>query len=431
MPLKAMRWGMPGALFVSLLLFMVPATGRAGGGDLDQRFSGDGRRTVDFGNADGASDLAIQEDDKLIVAGWTKRAGLNIALTRVRPNGELDKSFGTRGKVTTHRWGERGGDHLGVAVAIQDNGKILVANSIDGDFVLARFRSNGKLDRGFGQRGRVTTDLGAYERVAALALQGDGRIVLAGDRCCDTDDTVAIARYRRGGRLDPTFGNGGTVSSEPSLNVDDVAIQGNGKIVVGGFVGAPGGYEEACSDLAVARFTPDGDLDTSFSDDGLVTADFHGGCDFGEAVGIGRGGMVIAGTAVENPDGSGERDFALARFTRSGTLDTGFAGDGLLLADFGGRHERANGLTFDPRERLVAVGTTAEHRRSGMAVARLRPDGSPDAGFAGNGQRVVRFERRFVGASAVEIDQRGRIVVAGRTGRFRTGDFAIARLRAR
>ena len=176
----------------------MPALASAAPGDLDVSFSGDGKQTTDFGGADVASAVAVQADGKLVVAGTSDG---NFALARYGVDGALDPSFSGDGLVTT----DLGGTDDGQGVAIQADGKIVVVGSSDGNFALARYTAGGGLDPSFSGDGLQTTDFGAADGATAVAIQGDGRIVVGGSSGGD----FALARYDAAGELDPSFSGDG------------------------------------------------------------------------------------------------------------------------------------------------------------------------------------------------------------------------------
>ena len=202
----------------------------ADAGDLDVSFSGDGKQTTDFGGSDAAAAVAVQADGKIVVAG---SSGGDFALARYGADGALDPSFSGDGMVTT----DLGGTDAGQAVAIQADGRIVVAGSSGGDFALARYSPGGVLDTS------RTTDLGAADGGTALAIQADGRIVVSGT----SGGNFALARYDAQGVLDTSFsGDGKQTTDFGGLDSsNDVAIRADGAIVVVGthaFGDGPAGH---------------------------------------------------------------------------------------------------------------------------------------------------------------------------------------------
>ncbi len=191
--------------------------------------------------------------------------------------GDLDLTFGTDGKVLTDFSGN--GD-AGTAVALQADGRIVVAglarSGIDeasADFALARYEADGTLDSSFGNAGRVITDFAAnFDIASAVAIQADGKIVAAGRSQNDSGIDFALARYDSDGNLDPTFGTGGMVRTVFPTGISRilaVAIQADQKIVAAGRAIGPNVY-----DFALARYNVDGTLDPSFGSGGMVTTNF-------------------------------------------------------------------------------------------------------------------------------------------------------------
>ena len=199
---------------------------------------------TDFGGYDLATATAIQTDGKIVVVGDTfASSGYDAALARYLPDGRLDATFGTGGRVTLDLAGCPCNEEVH-AVLIQPDGKIVIggsavpgASGVGTHFVLARFNVNGTLDTGFGVNGKVFINLGGYyEYVYALTLQSDGKIVAVGD----SDGDFALTRVSRSGRLDSGFGVSGKIRTDFAGATDEahgVVIQADGKIVAGGFAG--------------------------------------------------------------------------------------------------------------------------------------------------------------------------------------------------
>jgi uncharacterized delta-60 repeat protein len=186
----------------------------------------------------------------------------------------------------------------------------------------------GNLDTTFDGDGLVTTNFAAAAEARGLAIQGDGKIVVAGRVDAPGSRDFALARYNTDGSLDPALDTDGKVTTDFDAGLDfgyAVAIQADGKIVTAGYADVSGSR-----DFALARYNPDGSLDTAFDGDGKVTTDFAGSADVAWGMVIqGDGKIVVAGLA----DVSGTGDFALARYNPDGSLDTAFEGDGRVTTD--------------------------------------------------------------------------------------------------
>ena len=226
-------------------------------GSLDTSFSGDGKQTTDFGSSgDRAHGVAIQADGKIVAAGDSLGgSGFDFALARYNPNGSLDTSFSGDGKQTT----DFGGSEAASGVKLQSDGKIVAVGGDDSDFALARYNPNGSLDTTFSGDGKQTTDFGGSDGARAVALQADGKIVAVGI-AGGNGSSFAVARYNPNGTLDPTFSGDGKQTTSFGGYLDGataVALQGDGKIVAVGHAGAANG------DFALARYNPNGSLDTT------------------------------------------------------------------------------------------------------------------------------------------------------------------------
>ena len=304
-------------------------------GRLDAGFGAGGKVVTDFSSRAQTSDdpfgVAIQADARLVVAGGSGKGGTGpyrIAVARYTTRGKLDPSFGRGGRVLTRV----GSDGFGRAVAIQRDRKIVVAGSGRSAFALARYTARGKLDRGFGQGGTVSTKLGSFSSAQAVAIQPDGKIVAAGEASLD----FGIVRYTASGKLDRSFGNGGRIVTNIGFLTPEgggryqsedralaAALQPDGKLVVAGWSDALGRYgEKGCCvpDFALVRYTADGRLDPTFGDGGKVLTPFAGISE-AEGVAIQPDGKIVAA-------GGGAGYYVLARYTPDGKLDPMFGRGG-------------------------------------------------------------------------------------------------------
>jgi uncharacterized delta-60 repeat protein len=353
------------ALQVNGSLYGVMALCRysAGDGSLDTSFGTGGKaipsdvlqtlRDLNLLNSV-AYDVALLPDGRFVAVGTSPHGGINevnIVLARFTSNGFLDTGFGpgtTPGAVAIDINATRGysGNSYAQAVALQADGKIVLAGfatpsagstppGTTHDFVVVRLLADGTLDPTFGIGGIVTTDLqgGSTDRAYDVAIQSDGRIVVAGWTVPSGgfSKDFALARYLPNGALDPSFGSAGTgiVITALSTNEDSassVVLQGDGRIVVGGAVWSPITTEYFSA--AVARYLPGGTLDPSFGGGlGWVRTDIGSGGDNFYAVALQADGKIVgAGIGSGIPSGN-DADFALARFEGGSAGDTD--GDGL------------------------------------------------------------------------------------------------------
>jgi len=346
--------------------------------------------------------------------------------------GDLDPAFGTGGLVTT-QFGS--GDSYGFAVALQADGKIVVAgrayNGSDYDLALARYNSDGSLDTSFSGDGEVTTDFGSGDDWGhAVAIQpADGKIVVAGTASYNGSNAdFALARYNGDGSLDTSFSGDGKVTTDFGSGIDciyAVEIQpADGKIVVVGDASNGSNF-----DFALARYNSDGSLDTSFSGDGKVTTDFGMGDDSGMAVAIqpADSKIVVAGYAYKFSGFHGNFDFALARYNGDGSLDTSFSGDGKVTTDFvNSVDEEGEAVVLQADGKIVVAGYSQDFSDSpfdnDFTLARYNSDGSLDTSFSGDGKVTTDFNGDNDSAYAVALQADGKIVVAGQANNV--SDFA-------
>lgn len=404
---------------------VVVTRGQPKAGDLDFTFgssSGKARLSAGIFNSSG-SQVLQQPDGKLLVAGQAGASlGADVALLRLMPDGSLDTTFNGTGIVTTDNGGH--GD-FGVALALQADGRILVAgyttNGTETDFLLLRYNSDGTPDTGFNGSGMVVTPLGGGNDMATgVAVQGDGGIVVAGTSWNGTDNDFAVVRYTSTGGLDTTFNLTGKVVTDFGGHLDESAggmvLRGSG-IVVAGTTSAGG--------TAVACYTGTGALDTSFNGTGLVTT--RNGMSVSAVAVQSDGKIVVAGSTI-NGNGNGDDDFTLLRYTSTGMPDAGFNGTGSVTTDFGaGSYDDPRGVVIQGDGKIVVVGRSATSSQSFFVLARYDSLGAPDEGFGNSGQTSLSFGSFDQGAYGVALQDDGKIVAAGIAGISSNETVAVAR----
>jgi uncharacterized delta-60 repeat protein len=275
----------------------------------------------------------------------------------------------------------------------------------------------GGLDPGFHADGKVITDFGGNsDGVSGLIIQRDGRIVAVGSAFSwerPEQARFAIARFKPDGSLDVTFGGNGTVVTDfvnTPAQAKAVAIQNDGRIVAVGFSGVDG----VRTDFALARYNPDGTLDQAFGNGGRVTTDFPSNDDEAFAVAIQTDGKIVAAGLSRVAE---RFDFALARYNPDGTLDATFGVDGKVTTDFAGDFDIASAVIIQDDGKIVAGGRAAVPGTIDFALARYTPTGSLDSTFGGDGKMTTDFSMTSSEtgdvAEAFTIQPDGRIVAAG------------------
>ena len=424
-------------------------------GTLDATFSGDGKASIGFGGNEECFDAVLQADGKLVMAGSSEDLALadkDFAVCRLHPSGALDGSFDGDGKLKTGF----GGIDVAYAVAIQPADlRIVVA----GRYAMARYySSDGSLDGTFAGDGKLGLPITAYD----AAVTPGGRITLIGRE----SDVVRALRMNFDGSFDPEWQGDGDVSvdsgtyEEPSLSLladgrvltvvpkgadcgysrywadgnldvggrqalafddatfpagslevaDDMAVLADGRIVLAGTV-TTAGYTE--TDFALARFLPDGRLDTSFGVNGRVALSL-GQDDVAKAMRIQPDGKIV----VAGYTGSGNAmNFMIARFNANGSLDPTFAFGGFNVMDFAGGADQGWALALQPDGKIVVAGTVFNGTRNVYGVARFLTDGTADPTFDGDGRKLFEFSGGLSHfATSVVVQAGGRIVVGGSVG---------------
>ena len=405
------------------VLALVFATGlSAAAGDLDTSFNGTGKVTTDFagGSDDHAYSVAVQADGKAVVAGNIYPAdngtGDSFAVARYTKNGALDPAFDGDGKVRTEF--ASSSYEYAQSVAIQSDGKILVAGSTyivgsgtGSDFALVRYNLDGSLDSSFDGDGKLTTDFASgVDSGVSVAVQSDGKIVVAGYSRPSPHD-FAVARYNQDGSLDASFDGDGKVVTPISTGSNDfaskVAVQPDGKIVVGGQIAIGA---PVMFSAGLVRYMPDGSLDGSFDGDGkvVVTTPIDSILDLALQP---DGKIVTAGGA-----------FGVTRFNADGSVDNTFVGGG------NSRFPAPFALAIQRDGRIVAAGPTG-CPASDFAVTRFNANGGLDSSFGSGGTVTTDLAAMDI-PQDVALAPDGKIVVAGFSGPAGGAgpdDFAVVR----
>lgn len=365
--------------------------------------------------------IAIQSDGKIVVAGEASSIDTGeLAIARYNTNGSLDTTFGSHGIVT---YSNSNGVAGAFGLAIQSNGKIVAAGAVGFDLAVFRFNTNGTLDTTFGTGGIVETTAAGLvfsPVLGGLGILPDGKIVVA--------NGPVIIRLLTDGALDSSFGTGGVarllstaqsmsllsnggalVASQVSFSTGAATLYtstgslsssfgvagqianfgsmaailplSNGKIVMGGTLAkaAPASSGSvATQGFVVTRYNSNGGVDNTFGTHGANVATFpNEGYATVLALAVQSDGDIVAAgfTQLNNPGfGSTSSDFALARYTTSGQLDTTFGTNGLVTTAFGsngGNLAQASGLAIQSDGKIVVVGFDGSStNNNGFTLAR-------------------------------------------------------------
>jgi uncharacterized delta-60 repeat protein len=372
-------------------------------GELDRSFGRGGVAHLEMGGTDRAYSVVVGKGRRIVLVGGSGESTLGegrFAVARFTPDGEPDRDFSGDGRS----YAPFGPDAYGWAGSIDAEHRVVAAgescaelSELTCEFAVARFTPDGRLDPTFGDDGAVTTPFPGGDAHATAVVARQGKIVVAGV----AGGKLTVARYLRDGRLDATFGNGGTTTvniRKESGPGTAVAVGPRHRVIVASGTGGTG-------ELTVTELRGDGHLRRSFGRMGMARASFRG---YAVATSLdldSRGRIVAAGYDEFRGHSGGRRSaFAVARFGRGGALDDSFSRDGktetqIKKFDFG------LGVAIDSRGRIVVAG----HSSGGTCLVRYRPNGRVDRSFSKDG----KLRTQVLSTRAVAIDRRDRIVVGG------------------
>lgn len=388
-------------------------------GDLDPSFGTGGFTIANMLAPSEAYDAALQEDDKIVLAGYTRNGNEDqLALARFTANGVLDSSFGGDGRVLTN-FGAVGTEELR-GVAIAGDGKIVsvgfwrpVSNF---QVVVMRHLSDGTPDNTFDGDGVVILSVGTNSTGASVAVQDDGKILVGGH----SDFSFLMLRLNVDGTPDTTFGGGDGIVTTESTNesIVDIVIQDDGKILACGRGGGGPSF-------IVMRFESDGDLDPTFNSTGKVKLSFG---NFGGAQGLALqpdDKIVAVGTQVN--DFSSAADVVVVRLNSDGSPDNSFSGDGQVVIDLpGGIASAGEEVALQANGKILVTGNdNGVGNGKRVLLARFHADGSPDNSFGGDGVVQSDFRAGFnhdIGRGVL-VQTGNQFVVAGNS----VNEFLVAR----
>lgn len=332
-------------------------------GIIDSTYGTSGATTSSIGTYAMINAVAVQSDNKMIVAGGAIISGsTNAVIARYTTTGILDATFGTSGITSLLAGGE--GATIN-SVAIQSDGKIVAAGTVIISavpyFLLMRFNTNGTLDTTFNTTGIVQLLIGLRSGATSVAIQTDGKILIGGS----SDTGYVVARYGTTGTIDATFGTSGiaTIALGSNQSLNTLRLQSTGKIVVAGVVG---------TSLSMSRFNTDGSLDTAFGTSGTTTLTL-GSYQYATSIAIQSDDKIIV-------VGSADSQVLVARYSAAGALDTSFATSGVVI--FAPQlAAAAQSVVLQSDQKIVMAGLSCDN----ALLSRFATGGSFDATFGSAG----------------------------------------------
>ncbi|MBI1860714.1 MAG: hypothetical protein HYR96_07345 [Deltaproteobacteria bacterium] len=300
----------------------------------------------------------------------------------------LDTSFGTSGKTTLDF---NSADDEAFAMGIQSTGNVIIAGRMSSsgqyDFALARLKTDGTVDTTFGTAGKTTTDFsGGNDTIYSLAILSDDTIIVAGTASGGSASTFALAKYSKDGILDSTFGTSGKVSLPIGSTQDEIrsiAITSTGKIVAAGFSKSGSRFK-----VAVVRLSSTGSLDTDFNTTGKNTYFIGSGDDKALALTLQSDGKaVIAGSTVTNTSTLTSQMF-VSRLSTDGTLDANYGSAGTFSisnSTQSGLKDVATGVSVLSSGGIIVSGTSDNGTAPKLLLAKSTSAGALDTTFNSNG----------------------------------------------
>lgn len=378
-------------------------------GDLDTSFNYSGTIIKDISNEiDNGFAVLVQPDNKVLMVG---SAGSGVGMARFKENGTIDETFGTNGIVQTII----GNNNIhGTSAVLQSNGKVIVGggyhNQSSSSFIILRYNANGSLDSSFGTNGYIIPDFG--NGCNDIALQEDGKIIAVGYDYVEFDNSFALARFTSEGALDSTFGNGGFVRTPILTNFNElnaVTINSNEKIITAGYSAYAHNLDSL--NFAILQYNMDGTLDSTFNSTGIVIKDINNASrDEAESVKVQSDGkIIVVGHSTSNSDS----DFAVLRFNPDGSLDTSFNNSGIVLTNISGNSDNAYSVLIQPNGKIIVVGDAYTTTNYDYAIVRYNNDGLIDSTFGLNGKVLTDFEFTKDVAKSACLTPDGKIVAGG------------------
>lgn len=383
-------------------------------GTLDTTFSGDGIFLLNNSNSDYLNAVAIQTDGKIVAVGQSNSLS-EAYIIRLNTNGTLDTTFSGDGIF------EISGAGIALSVALQTDSKIVIGSrGLSGESIIIRLNTNGTLDTTFDTDGIVSLSPNHYEPYG-LAIQSNGRIVVAGTSSTNAGGDISTVRLLSSGALDPTFDSDGIAVTSVYAGDSEarsLAIQTDGKIVVGGGPGASGSETEA----AIIRYNSDGSLDTSFDGDGIKLSNLNigSGDKYFNDLTVQTDGKILAigDTTYSVVSLFVVEDFTIFRLNTDGSFDSSFDGNGIVRSQW---CEQGSDLSLQTDGKIVAIGSQERSANPGdnaVCTQRFNADGAVDTSLNfvasdGTMKQTVLSAQEFTSVEAVAGLPNGKILVAG------------------
>ncbi|MDZ4187262.1 MAG: hypothetical protein U1D25_04005, partial [Hydrogenophaga sp.] len=384
-------------------------------GSLDTSFGQSGVVVTNISGRVASTDwirgLAIQNDGKIIVAGYTQKSGdstMGLAIIRYNPDGSLDTSFSDTGVVTSI---DSGKHKIGHAVALQADGKILIAGAVSCTnrqtpgycTLIERYNTDGSIDSTFNGPGAIRVDVNT-SGASGFIIQSDGKILIVGSRDDGNGDELSVARYQADGAIDSTFGNSGvsTVSIGSEIGSKNYGTSISRSLDGGILVAGVANSRSKNNHFALTKLTKDGQIDKGFGSNGSVVTYVSVPPDssFAHGMAVQSDGKILVAGESSSPNTNffpypgvyrqANIDFAIVRYTENGELDKSFGNNGIAITDFSLLEDRGYSVALQSSGLIILAGSSFTHDENdsyyggydSIAVARYNTKGVLDVEFS-------------------------------------------------
>lgn len=416
----------------SIVYFLLPIISLAQDGSLDLTFNNNGIATTPIGSSNalaGPSALSVQSDGKIIVGGGSFQNGYTgFTIVRYLTNGSLDSTFGNNGVVFTQI-----GMSSGItSIALQNDGKIIVAgntklNSSTFNFTAIRYDTNGIPDATFGNGGVAMIDVENSSNCYNIALKQNGKIVLSGYSNFNFNTGISLVQLNADGTLDTNFGTGGVsihhFAESPDIEAWAMALDANEKIVTTGII-----YDTILqrNKISIARFNTNGSMDMGFGINGITKTSLNNNTDdAGNAVAIQSDGKIlIAANSL--------CDAVILRYNSNGLPDSSFGAAGIIVTNFE-TSECASpyGIIIQSDGKIIAAGVSGINALNGngnFGLIRFNSNGTIDNTFGINGKVATDLSNGNNDvAFSVKQHSDGKLIVSGISMNNNYYNFAVSR----
>ncbi len=326
-------------------------------------------------------DILFDANGKILVTGYCNTGSYDVFVSRYKTDGSLDTTFGGTGTVIF----DSGGNDYGYKLAIDGNGKILVAAQVNYQMAILRYNQEGIPDTSFSEDGFFTT--GESGRSFSITVDGNEKILVTGYTQVGNDTDMTAWRLNNEGTLDITFGGTGRIShtntvSDSKDGGTGIIVDNNNKIVICGYIDTypSNGIQQH---ITVWRYNNNGTPDTAFNSAGFIIDSSYGQ---GTGITLDTNGKILVTGRRESTEGN-RFDMAIFRYNQDGTRDTSFSDDGIVTHDSaagGNSDDEGLAIKIDSNGSILITGSsyTGDSMSNGhpdMAIWRFKTDGQLDS----------------------------------------------------